>query len=349
MLPAAALWLAAALAAGAPEPVVLKLGTLAPVGSPWHESLKDLARRWEEASAGRVKLRVYAGGTQGSEGDMLRKLAVGQLQVVSVSNVGLHDVVTEPQAFSTPLLFDGDAEAECTFRSVRPRLDEAAAARGLVALQWTRIGRASFFCNALHATPAHAAAAKTFAWDGDPGSVKAWRAAGFHPVVLSATDLVPALSTGMIDCVGQLPLYMLTTRAFERARYVLDLPWGWVLGATVVRRETWERVPAELRPALLAIAAEVATRIDADAQRMEAEALEAMARAGAAIVKVDPAPWRAALARSWPVVRGEVVPAPFFDAVLEARDVCRAAGARALAAGEAVRGDSTPPSRATRR
>jgi TRAP-type C4-dicarboxylate transport system substrate-binding protein len=349
MLPTlASLSLAAALASSG-EPVVLKLGTLAPAGSPWHESLKDLARRWEEASGGRVRLRVYAGGTQGSEGDMLRKLAVGQLQAVSVSNVGLHDVVTEPQAFSTPLLFEGDEEAACTFRRVRPRLDEAAAARGLTVLQWTRIGRAAFFCNALHATPAHAAAAKTFAWDGDPASVKAWRAAGFHPVVLPSTDLIPALSTGMIDCAGQLPLYMLTTRAFERARYVLDLPWGYVLGATVLRRETWERIPADLRPALQAIAAEIAEKIDADARRLEVEALEAMTRAGAVVVKVDPQPWRAALERAWPVVRGEVVPAAFFDAVVEARDACRAGAPRALAAGEAGRADPAHPPGAPRR
>ena len=66
------------VASEAPDPVVLKVGTMAPVGSAWHEALKDLARRWEEASRGRVKLRVYAGGTQGSEGDMQRKLAIGQ-------------------------------------------------------------------------------------------------------------------------------------------------------------------------------------------------------------------------------------------------------------------------------
>ena len=315
----------AVLAGAAPEPIVLKLGTLAPAGSAWHDALRDLARRWEEASGGRVRVKVYPGGTQGSEGDMLRKLGIGQLQAAAVTNIGLHDLVTEPQAFSVPLLFRDDDEAACTFRRVRPRLDEAARARGLEVVQWTRIGQASFFCTTPVRTPAEAAAVKTFAWDGDPGTVKAWRAAGFQPVVLPSTELVPALTTRMIDCVGQLPLYMLTTRAFERAHHLVDLPWGFVLGATVVRRETWERVPADLRPTLLAIAAEAGERIDADARRLEGEAIVAMARSGLSIIPVDRGAWSAALERAWPVLRGEVVPAPFFDAVVAARDACRAA------------------------
>jgi TRAP-type C4-dicarboxylate transport system substrate-binding protein len=324
------LW-AAALAAS--EPVVLKVGTMAPVGSPWHESLKDLGRRWEEASGGRVRLRVYAGGAQGSEGDMLRKLRVGQLQAAAVSNVGLHDLLPEAQAFSVPLLFQGDTEVACVLGRVRDRLEEAARARGLVVVQWTRLGQASLFCSAPVRTPQEAAALRTFAWEGDPASVKAWRTAGFQPVVLASTDLVPALSTRMIDCVGQLPLYMLSTRAFERARHVVDLPWGFVLGATVLERATWERIPAELRPALLAGAAEVAAAIDGEARRLEGEAVAAMTRAGLDVVPVDPAPWRTALERSWPVLRGEVVPARFFDEVLEARAACREPPLRKLAAG----------------
>jgi TRAP-type C4-dicarboxylate transport system substrate-binding protein len=163
--------------------------------------------------------------------------------------------------------------------------------------------------------------------------VKAWRTAGFQPVVLASTDLVPALSTRVIDCVGQLPLYMLSTRAFERARHAVDLPWGYVLGATVLERGTWERIPADVRPALLAAAAEVAAAIDGEAQRLEREAVAAMTRAGLTLVPVDPAPWRAALERSWPVLRGEVVPAPFFDEVLQARAACQAPLPRKLAAG----------------
>jgi TRAP-type C4-dicarboxylate transport system substrate-binding protein len=313
------------------EPVVLKLGTLAPAGSPWHDALREMAARWEEASAGKVKLRVYPGGVQGNEGEMLRKLGVGQLQAAALSNVGVHDLVREPQAFSIPLLFSDEAELACTLDRERPGLEGAFRARGLVVLQWSRLGAASLFCNAPFRTPAELANARMFAWDGDPGTVQAWRAAGLRPVVLSSTDLLPALSTGMIDCVTHLPVYMLTSRAFERARYHHDLPWGQLVGATLVRTEDWERIPEALRARLLGIAAEVAKRIDAEIQRLDADARRAMTKQGLVAVPVVPAEWRSTLERSWPSFRGEVVPAAFFDEVKRARDACRATASRALA------------------
>jgi TRAP-type C4-dicarboxylate transport system substrate-binding protein len=308
------------------QPITLKLGTLAPAGSAWHEALKELAARWLDASSGQVTLRIYPGGAQGDEGDMVRKLAIGQLQAASITNVGLHDIVPEAEAFSAPLLFSNEAEVACTLERVGGRLDAALRRRGLVALQWSRVGTASFFCRAPYRTPGELARAKVFAWEGDPAIVRAWREAGLHPVVLSATDLVQALSTGMVDCVSNVPaymLYMLSTRAFERARYLIDLPLGFVTGVTVVRGDVWERIPAELRGRLLAIAREVGGRIDADARRLQAEAVAAMKAQGLEVVAVDAEAWRPTLERSWSAIRGGSVPADFFDAVREGRDACR--------------------------
>src|SRR5512142_841349 len=100
------LLLAVALAAAAPlasaQEVTIKLGTLAPQGSTWHNLLKEMGEKWAQVSGGKVKVRIYAGGTQGSEGDMVRKMKVGQLQAAAISNVGMHDIAREPQAISAP-------------------------------------------------------------------------------------------------------------------------------------------------------------------------------------------------------------------------------------------------------
>jgi TRAP-type C4-dicarboxylate transport system substrate-binding protein len=334
----------AALAAGSAraEPVTIKLGTLAPTGSPWHDALKELAERWAEASGGQVRLRVYPGGVQGSEGDMVRKLGVGQLQAVAITNVGLHDVVPEAEAFTAPLLFRDEAELLCAFDQVKGRVEAALAQRNLVALQWTRVGTASFFCRQPYRTPEEMGKAKVFAWEGDPATVKAWRTAGLEPVVLSSTDLLPALSTGMIDCVSNVPLYMLSTRAFERARYLVDLPLGFLTGATVVRKDVWDRISPDLQGRLLAIAREVSGRIDADAHRLEADAVSAMKGQGLQVIEVDPEAWRPALERSWAAIRGGAVPADFFDTVEAARDRC-ASGAPGARARRGAAGAPRPP------
>jgi TRAP-type C4-dicarboxylate transport system substrate-binding protein len=323
--------LAAAFALAAPlasaQEVTVKLGTLAPSGSTWHNLLKEMGERWAEVSGGRVKLRIYPGGTQGSEGDMVRKMAVGQLHAAAITNVGMHDIVKEPQALSAPGMITSEAEFTAVFPKVEPQLDKLLEAKGYVPLQWSQVGFIRIFCTKAYRTPAEISDAKIFAWDGDPASVEAWRVAGFRPVVLSSTDVVPSLQTGMINCIAQVPLYMLTARLFERANHMIDVPWGYLIGATLVRKQTWDKVPADLRPKLLAIARELGGRVDAEVRKLNDDAIAAMRKQGLEVVKVDPASWRAASEKAWPVIRGKVIPAAFFDEVVKGRDAYRAAHA----------------------
>ena len=319
-----ALALAVATPSARAQGTTIKLGTLAPQGSAWHDLLREMAQRWESDSGGAVKLRIYAGGAQGSEGDMVRKMGIGQLQAASISNVGMHDVVAEPQGLSVPFLFDDEAQMECAFAKVKPVLEAALDRRGLVAVQWSRIGAIHLFCDKSHQTPADMGDAKIWAWEGDPKSVEAFRAAGLKPVVLSSADIVPSLQTGMIDCVPNIPLYVLTTHLYERAPFMMDLPWSYMIGATLVRKDVWEKIPADVRVKLVASAKELGDKVDTEVKRLNTDAVGAMQKAGLKVVQGDPAAWRTAMEKTWPVVRGGVVPAEFFDQVKAARDGCRA-------------------------
>jgi TRAP-type C4-dicarboxylate transport system substrate-binding protein len=127
----------------------------------------------------------------------------------------------------------------------------------------------------------------------------------------------------MITCLSQAPAYMLTARLFDKANKMLDFPWAYLIGATVVRKETWEKVPPELRPRLLAIARELGDKVDQEVKRLNDDAIVAMQKQGLEVVKVDPRPWQRAADRSWPAVRGRIVPADFFDEVLRLRDAAR--------------------------
>ncbi|HTN52178.1 MAG TPA: TRAP transporter substrate-binding protein DctP [Anaeromyxobacter sp.] len=318
--------LLAALAPAARAQVVIKLGTLAPQGSTWHELLKEMAQRWEQVSNGQVKLRIYAGGAQGSEGDMVRKLGIGQLQAAAISNVGMHDVIPEPQGLSVPFMFRDEAQMECAFDKVRPQVETTLDRRGLVAIQWSKVGAIHLFCDSPHKSPADMRDAKIWAWEGDPKSVEAFRVAGLKPVVLSSSDIVPSLQTGMIDCVPNVPLYMLTTRLFERAPYMMDTTWSYMIGATLVRKETWDKIPEDVRKKLLGIAQELGAKIDAEVRRLNQDAIAAMQKQGLKIVPSDAAAWRAAMQKSTPALRGGVIPAPFYDQVVAARESCKAEG-----------------------
>src|SRR4051812_40328499 len=79
------LGLAGSAAAGT---VVVKMGTVAPDGSPWETLLKEMGEQWRTISHGAVQLRIYPGGVLGDESDMVKKLRIGQLQAVGLSGAG---------------------------------------------------------------------------------------------------------------------------------------------------------------------------------------------------------------------------------------------------------------------
>src|SRR5579871_3587884 len=200
--------------------VEIKLGTLAPKGSPWEQLLKEMGQKWSEASGGQVKLRIFPGGVMGDEGVMVRKMQVGQLQAASVTTIGLHDITPEPQAVNAPMGVTSFDELDYVMSRLEPKLDEALAQKGYIAINWSDVGFVQFFSAKAIRTPSDVKAVKLFAWDGDPKAVDAWRAAGFQPIVLSSTDVVPSLQTGMIDTVAAAPLYAFTARIYQKANKI---------------------------------------------------------------------------------------------------------------------------------
>ena len=74
--------LATASPAQADDKVVIKFATRAPVGSTWEIQLKKAAQEWKRISGDKVELRIFAGGTMGDEGEMIKKMKIGQLQAV---------------------------------------------------------------------------------------------------------------------------------------------------------------------------------------------------------------------------------------------------------------------------
>ncbi|HEX9577455.1 MAG TPA: TRAP transporter substrate-binding protein DctP [Myxococcales bacterium] len=307
------------------QTVRIKLGTLAPQGSTWHLFMQQMAADFSKASAGKVELKIYAGGTQGNEGEMIRKISIGQLQAASMTAVGLHEVTPEPQAEDVPFLIDSYEEYDYIHEKLRPRLEEAIAKKNYIVLQWGEVGFIYLFSTEAYRTPAEFAKGKVFTWNGDPGAEAAWKAAGFHPIVLSSTDLIPSLSSRMVNIVGESPLYAYTTHIFEKANHMLNLHWGFLTGATVVRKDTWDKVPADLRPRLLEIAEEYGKKTKADVRKQNEDAIEQMTKRGLDLVEPgDLEAWQKAAAQANKVVRGRVVPVGIYDDVFKLRDEYRA-------------------------
>lgn len=308
--------------------VVIKLATVAPKDSIWHMHLKKIDQRWQLASGGEVKLRIYA-GTLGDEDDILRRVRVGQLDAAAISTAGLSSIDKATQAMHIPLAFISNEEMEYVRDGVAKQLESLLAAKGFRVLTWAEVGWVHFFTKKPVATPDDLRKQKLFVWsNGDSAnSERLWQKLGFNTISLSSIDILPALQTGMITAFQAPPLMALANQWFPFTPYMTDLKWAPLTGATIITEKAWQKIPAQFRQELAQIVDEEAPNLQRDVRDLEQQAKDAMVKRGLKIVAVDQAAmdaWLEAVRAGYPQIRGTIIPEKYFAETLRLRDEFRA-------------------------
>jgi TRAP-type C4-dicarboxylate transport system substrate-binding protein len=308
-------------AVGQGRPIVIKLATLVPTGSDFHERLKDMGALWEEASGGRVKLTIFSGGSGGEEDDILRRMRLGSLHAGALSLGGLQRITPAVNVLAIPMAMEGREDLARVLAAMRPKLEADFLERGYVILHWADAGWMRFFLPEPDASPEAVRNHKYPQW-GEDDTYDLWREAGFPPgVVLNIADIMVGLHTGLIDAINTTPFVVASYQWFPKVPYMLDLPWAPLMGATVVDRRAWERIPADLRPELKRIAEATGDSIQASITRLEAEAIEAMKARGLTVIEPSPEileEWKTLFESGYDRLKGEMIPEEWFDIALRA-------------------------------
>ena len=305
--------------AGAGKPLKIRMATLAPKGSSFHQSLQMMGQKWRQAPDGGATLTIYTDGTMGSEYDVIRRMRIGQLQAAMLTVVGLSAIDESIHVLEyMPMMFRSLEEMEHVLEQLRPTLEKKMLDKGFVTLFWGDAGWIRWFTNKPIRYPEDLKKMKTFVWAGDTQQLDLMKAAGYHPVPLEASDILTGLQTGMIDVVSTTPTYALAGQFYRRAKYMIEVNWAPLLGATVVTRKAWDRLTARDREFILESAAEAGREIRTQS-RLEAEqSVEAMKKRGLVVQEVGPeieARWEAAAREFYPKIRGGMVPEEIFDEV----------------------------------
>jgi TRAP-type C4-dicarboxylate transport system substrate-binding protein len=308
------------------------MATLVPDGSSWHLILKETADKWKTASGGKVTVRLFAGGVAGDDPDVVRKMRLGTLNAAVLTSVGVAEIDSSVYALGVPMMYASYEELYYVLDKMRPRLEGSLESKGFVVLNWADGGWVRFFAQKPVATPDDLKQQKLFSWAGDADAIEIWKSLGFNPVPLPSTELATALQTGLVTALGAPPQVAVIAQYFNHAKNMTDLRWQLLLGATVITKATWEKVPADVRPALLEAAREGGRRLQAEIRASEQKDIEAMRKRGLNVVAVDAKSreaWRKLAESVYPKVRGTIVPADAFDEALKFRDEYRkrAAGA----------------------
>src|SRR6185503_18297174 len=306
---AACALLALGAAPASAQNVVVKMATIVPDGSAWHQILKEMGAKWAADSGGRVTLRLYPGSVAGDDPDVVRKMRLKTLNAALLTSAGLGEIDKTLFALQVPMMYSSTDEIDYVLDKMSPRLEQAMLAKGFVVLNWADGGWVHFFTAKLVTTPDDLKSLKLFSWAGDNDSAEVWKSAGFNPLPLPATEIATALHTGLVNAVPAPPQAAVLLRWYENAKNMTNLKWFFLLGGTVMTKDTLDRIPADVQPKIREAAQEAGRRLRDEIRKAADRDIQAMQKRGLNVVPVDAkteALWRASAEGAYQRIRGPI-------------------------------------------
>ena len=146
---------------------VVKVASLVPDGSVWDLILEEQARTWEQATNGRLDVRLYPGGVAGDDPAIVRKMRIGQFQAAALTIQGLLEIDDGFRVLALPLFYESEEELFHVLDALDPLLRKRLEDKGFVLVNWGYAGWARFYSKRPIRTPDDLRSQKLFLWGGE--------------------------------------------------------------------------------------------------------------------------------------------------------------------------------------
>jgi TRAP-type C4-dicarboxylate transport system substrate-binding protein len=276
-----------AFAREAPD-IMIKLATIAPRGSYIMNLMNELNAEIKAKTNHAVGIKIYYGGVQGDEKDVLRKIRLGQLHGGMFTGHGLGQIVPQVRVSELPFVFRNYEEVEYVRERLEPIMRDLFKEAGYIVLGWNEVGFVYNFSKVPITSIEVARSQKWWMWKGDQLSQAMFDAFGITPVPLSFTDVMTSLSTKLIDTASITPYGAVAYRWHERFNYMREYPTTNVLGATIVTQRVWNKIAPQHRQAILDICPSYFEKMNRHARQQDKKSIEILKKSGIEIVTFDP-------------------------------------------------------------
>jgi TRAP-type transport system periplasmic protein len=237
---------------------VLKIATIAPEGTPWEKQLRKLKRYLEEGSGGRLKVKMFMGGSLGGEKALVRRTAQGSVQCFGGSTAALGSLVQELNVIEAPYVFDNVEQADRALDGpVKAQVQGMLTKRGFVFGLWAENGFRSWFTKERPIrNPADLRGLRMRSQEALV-HLETYRAFGASPVPIDATNVLTSLQTGVVDGFDNTMIFAYATSWYQGARH-LNLSRHSYQPGIVVWSKTWfDSLPADLQTLLNSVPPEM--------------------------------------------------------------------------------------------
>ena len=266
---------------------LLKIATLAPEGSSWAKVLRTIDADVRQETDGNVGFKIYPGGVQGDEKVVLRKMRIGQLHGGNFGGQGVSQTLPDVLALQMPFLFYDYAEVDYVLEKMDAFYRQGYEERGYVFLGWADIGFVHILSQQPVATVEDMRAQKVWQLPDEPLTSVLFRLAGVTSVPLNIPDVLLGLQTNLIDVVYASPSATIVLQWFTRAKYVTQLPINYTLGALLIDKRTFAKIPATDRGHIHRIARQHMAALNQRNRRENDEAMTVLQANGLSLVEVN--------------------------------------------------------------
>ncbi|MBY0516004.1 MAG: TRAP transporter substrate-binding protein DctP [Bacteriovoracaceae bacterium] len=278
------------LTSSAYSAVNLKLAVLVPEGTTWGDSLKKFTKEVEVATKGEVALKVYYGGVAGDEPDVLRKIRIGQMHGGIFTGKTLGDINGDVRVMELPFMFGDDrAKAWSTLEKMAPTFNKALESKGFVNIGFYEVGQVYVVSTKKVESLAALRGIKVWAWEGDELVKAMIESAGLVSTPLAITDVLSSLSTGIIDAAYAPPLGILALQWQSKVKYLIDFPTAWSMGALLISKKEWSKVPANHQMKIMEVAKVFVQEANQRTVKENEQARETLKKLGIEFIKFSEA------------------------------------------------------------
>lgn len=270
----------------------IKLATLAPKGSSWMNSFTAMEKELATKTDGAIKIRFYPNGVQGDELDVIRKMRAGLLHAGAMTATGLGEIHKEVLILQLPRMFKTYEELDYVRDALREEFDRAFADNGYILLGWGDIGYYYMFSNQPIDTleTLRSPNVKMWARSSDRIGLEFTKQADVANVPKEVSQVLSALHSGQVNAVTTSPYACVALQWYPKLKYMTNLPVNIGVGATLITKETFDRLSSEQQQMLRKTAAKHHAELILKIRKDNAAAIEALQKkAGIKMVEFEPA------------------------------------------------------------
>jgi TRAP-type C4-dicarboxylate transport system substrate-binding protein len=306
--------------------ITIKMATPVPDGTSWATIIKEAAEKWKKISNGRVTLNIYWGSVSGDDPDVVRKMRLGTLHAGVLTSVGLAEIDKSVYALGVPMMYASYDEVYGVLEKMRPKLEASIENKGFIVLNWVDGGWVHYFTQKPVATPDDLKKLKVFVWENDTDSIDIMKSLGFNPQPMPTAEIATALQTGRINAVPISPQVAVISQYYNYAKNMTDLNWELLLGAPVVDKRGWNKIPADLHAPLRQVMQESGKKLRDEIRKSGERDVAEMKKRGLNIVPVDAKArdaWVKVTESAYPKIRDRIVGVEAFEEAMKYRNEYR--------------------------